>query len=227
MKTLKQIIPIIREHLDKVLLLRTQKEKKEDDSFVSKGDLLMDHLVAQFVANNYTNYTLISEETHKNQVVDLDASEFIIVVDPIDGTENFVSGLREWGVGISVYQNKRHLESLIALPELDEYILTGDSLERFESRIAGLSSSLTREHLMELEVGYEYRIIGCCMYNMVQVVKGSFATFQNPKGANSWDILPGLNLALENNLEVIVENKKYNGEFLQPSQKYRFSIRNI
>lgn len=227
MKILKQIIPIIREHLDEVLLLRTQKEKKEDDSFVSKGDLLMDHLVAQFVADNYTNFTLISEETHKDQVVALDASEFIIVVDPIDGTENFVSGLREWGVGISVYQNQQHLESLIALPELDEYVLTGDTFERFESRIAGLSSSLTKEHLLELEAGYEYRIIGCCMYNMLQVVKGSFATFQNPKGANAWDILPGLNLALENKLEVIVENKKYNGEFLQPTQKYRFSIRNI
>lgn len=227
MKTLKQFIPIIKEHLDEVLLLRTQKEKKADDSFVSKGDLLMDQLVADFVAANYTNYTLISEETHQNETVDLDASTYIIVVDPIDGTENFVSGLREWGVGISVYKNKQHLESLIALPELNEYILTGDPIQRYESRIAGLSSSLSKQHLLELEEGYEYRIIGCCMYNMLQVVKGSFATFQNPKGANAWDILPGLNLALENKLEVIVENKQYNGEFLQPTQKYRFSIRNI
>lgn len=227
MKILKQFIPIIKEQLDEVLLLRTQKEKKADNSFVSKGDLLMDQLVADFVAANYTNYILISEETHKNETVDLDASTFIIVVDPIDGTENFVSGLREWGVGISVYKDKKHLESLIALPELNEYILTGDPIQRFESRIAGLSSSLSKQHLLELEEGYEYRIIGCCMYNMLQVVKGSFATFQNPKGANAWDILPGLNLALENKLEVIVENKQYNGEFLQPTQKYRFSIRNI
>ncbi len=227
MKILKQIIPIIQEHLHEILDLRTEKEKKADDSFVSKGDLLMDQLVETFIQANYTDYTLISEETHRNETVDLDASTYIIVVDPIDGTENFVSGLREWGVGISVYKNKQHLESLIALPELNQYVLTGDTFQRFESRIAGLSSSLNKKHLIDLEAGYEYRIIGCCMYNMLQVVKGSFATFQNPKGANAWDILPGLNLALENNLEVIVENKKYNGEFLQPTQKYRFSIRNL
>jgi myo-inositol-1(or 4)-monophosphatase len=227
MKILKHFIPVIKEHLNLVLELRFEKEKKSDDSFVSKGDLLMDQLVTNFVAVNYDDYLIVSEESGKHQIINNDISSYIIIVDPIDGTENFVSGLREWGVGISVYKDNKHVESLIALPELDEYILTGDQIQRFESRIAGLSSSLSKQQLMQLDEGYEYRIIGCCMYNMLQVVKGSFATFQNPKGANSWDILPGLNLALENNLEVIVENKKYNGEFLQPTQKYRFSIRNV
>ena len=227
MNILNKLITVIRDNLQEVLKLRTEKEKKSDDSYVSKGDLLMDKLVADFIAKNYTDFLLISEETHKGQDVDVNSYKYIIVVDPIDGTENFVSGLREWGVGVSVYEKGKHQESLIALPELGEYIITGNKLTRFESRIAGLSSSLSKQHLLELEEGYEYRIIGCCMYNMLQVVKGSFATFQNPKGANVWDILPGLNLALENNLEVIVENKKYHGEFLQPSQKYRFRIKNI
>lgn len=62
---------------------------------------------------------------------------------------------------------------------------------------------------------------------MLQVSKGAYATFENPKGASCWDILPGLNLALENNLDVIVDNEKYNGEFLQPTKKYRFRIKNI
>ncbi|MCO5259125.1 MAG: hypothetical protein M9916_03190 [Crocinitomicaceae bacterium] len=227
MKILKNIIPLIKENLEEVLSLRNDKIKKEDDSYVSKGDLLMDALVADFFAANYSNYYLVSEETSKGEYVDISKYEYVVVVDPIDGTENFVSGLREWGVGISVYKNGKHYESLIALPELDEYILSGQKIERFTSRIAGLSSSLTKEHLLDLEPGYEYRIIGCCMYNMLQVVKGSFATFQNPKGANAWDILPGLNLALENNLLIEVNNKKYNGEFLQPTEKYRFIVKNI
>ena len=68
------------------------------------------------------------------------------------------------------------------------------------------------------------------MYNMLNVIKGSFKTFQNNNGANSWDILPGLNIALENNLSVFVEGKEYNGEFLQPNKKYRLksaTIKNI
>jgi myo-inositol-1(or 4)-monophosphatase len=227
MKTLKNIIPIIRDNLDQIITLRTLKHKKEDESYVSKGDLLVDKLIADFVDQNYTNYILVSEEKYGGEYIPVNQFDYVIVVDPIDGTENFVSGLKEWGIGISVYIQNEHHESMIALPELDEYIMTGHQFERFDSRIAGLSSSLNKHHLMDLVEGYEYRITGCCMYNMLQVIKGSFKTFQNPKGAHSWDILPGLNLAIENNLEVLIDNKKYNGEFLQPIQKYRFSIRNV
>nr|HRY62645.1 inositol monophosphatase [Candidatus Paceibacterota bacterium] len=73
--------------------------------------------------------------------------------------------------------------------------------------------------------GYEYRIMGCCVYNMYNVIKGSFAAFENPKGAYSWDIIAGLNLAAEHDLVVVVEGKKYNGEFLDPAKKYRFKIK--
>lgn len=227
MKILSEIIPIIKNNLSEILALRQKKVKKEDDSYVSEGDLLLDRIIYDFINSRFDNYLLISEETFSGKEVDASAYRYIVVVDPIDGTENFVSGLKEWGVGISIYKNGVHLESLIGLPELDEYILTGDKFMKFNSRIAGLSSSLNKQQLLSLEEGYEYRIIGCCMYNMLQVVKGAYATFENPKGANSWDILPGLNLALENNLEIVINNKKYNGEFLQPTQKYCFKIRNI
>jgi len=227
MKILKNIRPIIENELNIIIAKRGEKKMKGDNSFVSAGDLHMDQLISTFVEERYPSFQLVSEES--SQIVDLDisASEYIISVDPIDGTENFVSGLKEWGVGISVYKNGSHYESMLALPELEEYIFTGDKIERFESRIHGLSSSLTKGELINIEVGFEYRIIGCCMYNMLQVVKGSYKRFFNPKGAHSWDILPGLNLALENNLHVKVDNKTYNGKFLQPSKKYCFDIRNI
>jgi fructose-1,6-bisphosphatase/inositol monophosphatase family enzyme len=227
MPTLKNIIPLLQEALPTVLSLRNSKELKSDDSYVSKGDLYLDKLVQTFLVDNWGDIQIVSEETHKGNHVDLEAAAYTAVVDPIDGTENFVSGLREWGVGICIFKGETHVESMIALPELNEYICTGDRFERFESRISGLSSSLTKEHLMALEPGFEYRIIGCCMYNMLQVVKGSFHTFSNPKGANAWDILPGMQLALENKLNITIDNIPYHGEFLQPTQKYCFSIRNI
>lgn len=227
MKILKNIRPIIEAELATVISKRGQKSMKPDNSYVSEGDLHMDKLVADFVKANYESVQLVSEESSRIEEIDLLASEFVISVDPIDGTENFVSGLKEWGIGISVYRNGEHYESMLALPELNEYIFTGEKIERFESRIHGLSSSLTKEELVKIEEGFEYRIIGCCMYNMLQAVKGSYKRFFNPKGAHSWDILPGLNLALEYNLQIEVENKKYNGEFLQPTKKYRFSVRNV
>jgi myo-inositol-1(or 4)-monophosphatase len=153
--------------------------------------------------------------------------EYVVTIDPIDGTENFVSGLKEWGFGISVYRNMKHEQSLVALPELDICLCTGDKLDKNKnSRICGLSSYMTPQDFEMLDKGMEFRIMGCCMYNMYNVIKGSYKQFQHLKGCYSWDILPGLNLALENGLLPIVGGKKYEGEFLYPDVKYQLFIKN-
>jgi myo-inositol-1(or 4)-monophosphatase len=214
---------IIQNNLAEILTLRNTKIKKEDDSYVSKGDLLCESLVKNYIKENCPDYALVSEESPEENVANYKA-EKVIIIDPIDGTENYVSGLKEWGVAVCVYIGGKHVQSMLALPELNCYMVTGDTFERYESRIAGISSSLTKEELLKLEPGFEYRIIGCAVYNMYNVVTGAFYSFENPKGAKVWDIIPGLNLALENGLSVIVNNKEYYGELLAPDQKYTFRI---
>lgn len=216
---------IIVSNLSQILSLRNKKVKKEDDSFVSQGDLLCESLVKDYIRINLPDYYLVSEESPEENIYNY-AQKNVIILDPIDGTENFVSGLKEWGVAVCVYIDGVHQQSMLALPELDSYIITGDKFEKFESRIAGISSSLTQEDILKLEPGFEYRIIGCAVYNMYNVVRGSFFSFENPKGAKVWDIIPGLNLALENNLNVNVNGKEYHGELLEPNKKYRFRITN-
>lgn len=227
MSILTPLISEIKTNLETVLTLRNTKKKKEDDSYVSEGDLLVDKICMDFIYKNYASVQIITEETYSKGDVDLTSFEYTAVVDPIDGTENFVSGLMEWGVGVCIYKGSQFEEALIALPELNQYLLS-DSLvfDKYDSRIYGISSSLTKEDLLNLEPGFEYRIIGCCMYNMYNVITGRYKMFQNPKGARSWDILPGLNMAHQLGLDVTVNNKKYNGEFLQPAEKYRFKISN-
>ncbi len=220
-----QLSELIKNHLDEILKLRSSKELKEDGSYVSKGDIYCENLVKDFLKKNLPEYSLVSEESPSDNEENW-KKEKVIILDPIDGTENFVSGLKEWGVAICVYENGQHKESMLALPELDSYLKTGDKFSRFESRIAGLSSSLTKEDLLNLVPGFEYRIIGCAVYNMYNVITGSYNSFENPKGAKVWDIIPGLNLALENDLFVTVNSKEYHGELLDPSKKYIFKIQN-
>jgi myo-inositol-1(or 4)-monophosphatase len=194
---------------------------------VSEGDLLCEQLIIDYFRKFGEKTILVSEESCKVDLVEVAEGSMIVTVDPIDGTENFVSGLKEWGIGVSIFIGNKHLESMIALPELNEFLITGQKIVKYKSRISGISSSLTKEDLQSLEDGFEYRIIGCSMYNMFNVIRGSYNSFENPKGAYSWDILPGLNLAIEHKLDVTVENKPYNGEFLQPNTRYRFRISNV
>ena len=123
-------------------------------------------LIFDFLDSNLKDYLVISEETETN-LSRLEEVEYVITVDPIDGTENFVSGLKEWGVGISVYKGMRHYQSMIMLPELGIRLCTGDQFSKIiGSRICGLSSYMQPEDFKRLEQGSEYRIMGCCMYNM-------------------------------------------------------------
>ncbi|HZH67704.1 MAG TPA: inositol monophosphatase family protein [Chitinophagales bacterium] len=223
MSICSEVQQIIKSNLKEILALRNDKILKEDNSYVSKGDLLCESLIKELIKSTYPDYALISEESPEENMKAFH-SEKVIILDPIDGTENFVSGLKEWGVAVCVYEAGKHQESMLALPELDLYLKTGDKFDKFDSRIAGISSSLTKEDLLKLEPGFEYRIIGCCVYNMYNVITGSYYSFENPKGAKVWDIISGLNMALEHGLSVTVNNKNYEGELLRPDQKYIFRV---
>jgi myo-inositol-1(or 4)-monophosphatase len=225
MSICSKIIEAINASLSEILEKRNARIMKEDNSYVTEGDLLCENIVRNYISENLPDYFLVSEESPEENVIN-SKKEKVIILDPIDGTENFTSGLKEWGVALCVYENGIHVESMLALPELNCYLKTGDKFEKFESRICGISSSLTKEEILNLVPGFEYRIIGCCVYNMYNVVTGSFFSFENPKGAKVWDIIPGLNLALENGLSVNVNNKEYHGELLEPNKKYIFKIQN-
>lgn len=200
---------------------------KADGSYVTGADMLLNELIVDNILEIDPTAIIVSEESANNlQLTDLAGKE-VYVVDPLDGTENFVSGLAEWGISISHYSAGVHSDSLIYCPELQRAIRTGDPKvlrSTRPSRIAGLSSSLSMEMLLALPASYEYRITGCCVYNMLCVIRGSFASFSNPRGANSWDILAGLNLALEHGLKVTVNDNDYTGQYLHSDQKYRFSV---
>lgn len=218
------IYTLIKAHLPEILSLRGTGELKPDKTFVSKGDLLCEKLIFDYLDTHLTDYIVISEESEYDNL-DFTQAQYVVTVDPIDGTENFVSGLKEWGVGISIYKDMEHYQSMIALPELDICFCSGDSIEKVNnSRICGLSSYMTPQDFEQLGKGYEYRIMGCCMYNMYNVIKGSYRQFQHLKGCYSWDILPGMNLALEHGCDVMIEGKPYGGEFLIPGVKYKFRV---
>ncbi len=224
MKTVK-LKEIIWESLPEILNRRNDFRLKEDGSYVSEGDFLVQSIVEHWVNKNFPKHLLISEEMEYFND-SWDSSGSFVVLDPVDGTENFVSGLKEWGIGLSIYTDGLHEESCIFLPEINDYQITGMSFKKYHSRIVGLSSSLTADDLVNLnwQRGDEFRIVGCAMYNLLMASRGSFKTFENVKGVNCWDILPGLNLAREAGCQTWVDNEPYQGQILFPTKKYRVRI---
>ena len=188
---------------------------------VSKSDIFLNKMITDFLNQNFAGYS--NNLRRKND--QRDVSEFIALVDPLDGTENFVSGLPIWGISIGIWKKNKNIFSWLYFPELNRFIdtYTVPKLTKHKSRITGFSSSINNNLKNEIKVGEESRIMGASSFNMYCVITGSFSRFRNPKGAWIWDLLPGATLCLENK-NVKINGKIYEGELLDPSKKHEFEI---
>jgi len=220
---LLEVTDLVDQLLPQLLAQRYDVTWKADGSPVTSADKMLEHEIGMLLAERLVGLQLIGEETFKNGTATV--GDWVAVLDPIDGTENFCSGLKEWGVALSIWQGGRHEGSMLLMPELGERMISGDIPKVPRSRIVGYSSSFHSEIGRGIAEYRESRIMGCAVYNLFNVIRGSFSRFINPKGAYSWDLLAGVALAQEAGCEVLVEGKKYAGQFLEPNQRYRIEIR--
>ncbi|WP_168123912.1 inositol monophosphatase family protein [Paenibacillus sp. HB172176] len=220
---LNQICELVDSNMLKINEMRYQIFIKEDQTPVTKSDLFVEKLIFDFVKERLPGATFVGEESFDSSVID--SSGYLVILDPIDGTENFCSGLKEWGVSFSLWQGSIHLGSFLYMPELHLKLMTGDSIECIHSRITGISSSMDESLIDILRGGEEYRIMGCAVYNIYNVIRGSYKRFVNPKGAYIWDVLPGIMLALEHGCSVTMNGEAYHGHSIDPTIKYCIDIR--
>ncbi|MEW9853598.1 inositol monophosphatase family protein [Novosphingobium sp. M1R2S20] len=198
---------------------------KADGSPVTQADIFLEDKLTSWLAERLPGLVVIGEETFDGLATADGNNGWVAVLDPIDGTENFCSGLKEWGVSLSIWRGRQHAGSLLMLPELAEHMMTGRPIRRVRSRITGYSSSIVPEIIGGISEGGEARIFGCAVYNVFNVVRGALARFVNPKGACSWDLLAGLMLAREHGCDVSIDGVQFDGSFLEPDRRYRVDIR--
>lgn len=85
-------------------------ESKGTADFVSEVDRNAEHAIAEWLLGLYPEATIIGEELSPDEV-NLEGLTFI--VDPIDGTTNYLHGYPEYAVSIGAYDNGEPLAGLI------------------------------------------------------------------------------------------------------------------
>lgn len=214
----------VYDNLDKILSFRDTRRLKPDGSWVTDGDMYVHSLVDSLLCGSRGDVLLVSEEK-KPELSGLDNAEYVVTLDPIDGTSNFTYGLAEWGVLVSVYRRMKHWQSMICLPELHRCLITGDGFRRpAGARLAGLPSIVPPDDYASLAGDIEYRTMGSCAVNFYYAVTGSYRSIRHYRGAYSWDMLAGLNLALEHGLKAYVDGRPYCGEWLAPGIRHRYLV---
>ena len=106
------------------------KTKNNDDP-VTLADLKVNDKIIRTINEKYkgTNWKILSEENVKDDFIFNTNSEWIWVLDPLDGTKDFIQGTNNYAMHLALnYQQTPYL-GVVLIPEKDElWITDGDKL---------------------------------------------------------------------------------------------------
>jgi myo-inositol-1(or 4)-monophosphatase len=183
--------------------------RKGPQDFVTAADLAVERLVQDRIAEAFPRDGLLGEEGGLRAA---GPGAGLWIVDPIDGTTNFLRGLADWGVSIAFAGNEGLTHGAIFLPDLDLMAIAGpyqpallngkltwvsDRSEPDQTVVAlGTSERepLT-EHLARISrlraAGCEYRRAGAATVGLMGVVAGRIEAYHEAF-LNIWDAAAGL-----------------------------------
>ena len=102
---------------------------KEDNSPVSNGDLRVNELITKKILEVTPNIPIISEET-----VDLNIknkSKTFWLIDPIDGTKEYVAGKDEYTLNAALVINKIPILGLVGVPKKNKLFYSYNPSESY------------------------------------------------------------------------------------------------
>jgi len=91
---------------------------KENDSPLTKADQQANDIIIKFLKENYPSMAILSEES-KDDKSRLE-NEYCFIVDPLDGTKEFVKRNGEFTVNIALSQNNKSVLGIIYVPVTEE-----------------------------------------------------------------------------------------------------------
>lgn len=94
-------------------------ETKSDTSPLTNADLLSNTLICEFLKSNY-NYPIISEENSNTHSDKIEESIYWLV-DPLDGTKEFIAKNGEFTINIALIQNNEPTFGIVYAPISDEF----------------------------------------------------------------------------------------------------------
>ncbi|HEV2602737.1 MAG TPA: 3'(2'),5'-bisphosphate nucleotidase CysQ [Microvirga sp.] len=96
---------------------------KSDGSPTTQADLAAEHLIIEALGEMWPGIPVIAEETSNAEQPD----KFFFLVDPLDGTRDYISGTGEYSVNIALVQGDRPIASVVSAPALGRIWIAGQT----------------------------------------------------------------------------------------------------
>ena len=180
---------------------KLQVSKKGPRDFVTKTDRHVEKILIEELSNTKKNYSFITEETGTIKNKD---KENIWIIDPIDGTTNFLHGIPHFAICIAHQSKNEILSGLIFDPIKDEMFFAekdkGAFLNNQRLRVSK-KNSLDDCLFSSNHEGLKYsnlnmRCSGSAALDLAYVASGRLDGFFQNK-INLWDVAAGALLIKE------------------------------
>ena len=216
---------------------KLQVSIKGPSNFVSNADTKAEKIIIEELMKAKKNYSIISEEDGSKINSD---SENVWIIDPIDGTSNFLHGIPHFAISIALKSNNEIISGLIYDPIKDEmFYAEKNSGAFFNNQRIKVSKKKEIENCLFATGGKEKvisdfitRKTGSAALDMAYVAAGRYdGYFQN--NLNLWDVAAGIiiikeaggivneiNLSNHNNIKIIASSSRINEKMLEKLKNF-------
>ena len=180
---------------------KLQVSKKGPRDFVTNSDLKVEKIIIEELEKARPNYSFISEERGIKANKDL---ENTWIIDPIDGTINFLHGVPHFAISIALKSKNEIVSGLIYDPIKDEmFFAEKDNGAFFNNQRIRVSNKNNIDDCLfatggklKTEVDFPTRKTGCAALDLAYVASGRYDGYFQ-KDINLWDIAAGIILIKE------------------------------
>ena len=216
---------------------KLQVSVKGPANFVTNAYIKAEKIIIEELMKAKKNYSIISEEDGSKINSD---SENVWIIDPIDGTSNFLHGIPHFAISIALKSNNEIISGLIYDPIKDEmFYAEKNSGAFFNNQRIKVSKKKEIEDCLFATGGKEKiisdfitRKTGSAALDMAYVAAGRFdGYFQN--NLNLWDVAAGIiiikeaggivneiNLSNHNNIKIIASSSRINEKMLEKLKNF-------
>ena len=210
--SLDSLINVICEAGDKILPMRNnlnsfQISRKNDNSLLTNADLLANDIICSKLKK--TKIPILSEE----RIIKLNSNLYWII-DPIDGTKDYVNNSNEFTVNIALICNGVPVVGLIYAPALNQLFVKYLDKECFsiiDNKKISLSTSINTKEILLLKSKSEksnffnkikknYNIVKeasvSSSLKFGKLFTNEFTTYLRTVGSSEWDVAAGHALLL-------------------------------
>ncbi len=216
---------------------KLQVSKKGPLDFVTNSDLKVEKILIEELKKARPNYSIVSEE---NGIIENKDKNNTWIIDPIDGTINFLHGIPHFAISIALKSHDEIVSGLIFDPIKNEiFFAEKENGAFFNNHRIKVSKKNELDKCLFVTGGHIkpnlnllYRKSGCAALDMAYVAAGRYdGYFQDD--LNLWDIAAGIiliqeaggvineiDLSTNRNIKIIASSTNINSKLVEILNKF-------